>query len=267
VARLREAVIGAGHVEQLSLEGLSSPRATVFPGGLAVLSAVLESLGVDAMELSHNALREGLLGELVGRFTHHDVRDETVDAMVQRYRADVEQARRVEATVLGLLDQVAEAWDLPLARSRELCRWAARLHEIGLNIAHSHYHKHSAYVVENGDMSGFSRQEQRMLAALVRAHRRKFPSGVVRGMAKSSRLVEHLAVLLRLAVLLHRGRTEIGEVTLSASRRALELAFAPGWLEAHPLVFGDLLEEAEYLHSAGFELVVPALQHGNSFVR
>jgi exopolyphosphatase / guanosine-5'-triphosphate,3'-diphosphate pyrophosphatase len=267
VARLREAVIGAGHVEQLSLEGLSSPRATVFPGGLAVLSAVLESLGVDAMELSHNALREGLLGELVGRFTHHDVRDETVDAMVQRYRADVEQARRVEATVLGLLDQVAEAWDLPLARSRELCRWAARLHEIGLDIAHSHYHKHSAYVVENGDMSGFSRQEQRMLAALVRAHRRKFPSGVVKAMTKSSRLVEHLAVLLRLAVLLHRGRTEIGEVALSASRRALELAFAPGWLEAHPLVFGDLLEEAEYLHSAGFELVVPALQHGNSFVR
>lgn len=264
VRKLRDTMLGIGHVEQLAFEGLSRARATVFPGGLAVLSAVLESLGIDAMELSHNALREGLLGELVGRFTQRDVRIATVDAMVERYRADKEQGQRIESTLLRFLPQVAQAWELPLARCQELCGWAARLHEIGLDIAHSHYHKHSAYVVENGDMPGFSRQEQRLLAALMRAHRRKFPSGLTKGMAASARYVEYVAVLLRLAVLLHRSRTDIGEVQLTAQRRSLQVAFAPDWLEAHPLTVADLLEEAEYLRAAGFELIVPALQHGHS---
>jgi exopolyphosphatase/guanosine-5'-triphosphate,3'-diphosphate pyrophosphatase len=144
-------------------------------------------------------------------------------------------------------------------RSQELCGWAARLHEIGLDIAHQHYHKHGAYVLENADMPGFSRQEQRLLAALVRAHRRKFPSGLLKGMSGNGRLVEHLAVLVRLAVLLHRGRTDIGPVSIVGGPRSLDLRFSPGWLEAHPLTVTDLLDEADFLKAGGFELKVPAL--------
>ncbi len=258
VRKLRDAVVDAGSVDQLSFNGLSKSRATVFPGGLAVLSAVLESLEVDGMEVSQSALREGLLNDLLGRFMHRDVRSATVDALMDRYRADKEQARRVESTVLHLLHQVAEAWSLPLARSEEMCGWAARLHEIGLDIAHSHYHKHGGYVLENADMPGFSRQEQRLLATLVRAHRRKFPSGLVKSVSASARWVEHLAVLLRLAVLLHRSRAGVCDVKLVGNRRSLEVQFAPGWLEAHPLTLADLLEEAEFLKAGGFELKVPS---------
>jgi exopolyphosphatase / guanosine-5'-triphosphate,3'-diphosphate pyrophosphatase len=257
IRKLRAAVLEAGSVERLSFQGLNRARATVFPGGLAVLSAIFESLEVESMGVSNSALREGLLNDLLGRCLHRDVRSATVDALMDRYHVDKEQARRVERTVLRLLRQVIETWNLPALRSEEMCGWAARLHEIGLDIAHSHYHKHGAYVLENGDMPGFSRQEQRLLSALVRGHRRKFPSVLWKSMRDSAGLVEHLAVLLRLAVLLHRSRTDIGEVGVVGSRRALSLRFPPGWLESHPLTIADLTEEAEFLKAGGFELKLP----------
>lgn len=255
--RVRDAVIEAGSVEALSFAGLSRARATVFPGGVALLSAIFEALDVEVMDVSSSALREGLLNDLLGRFQQRDVRSASVEALMSRYHVDKEQAERVEATVRRLLLQVTEGWNLPIVRSHEMCGWAARLHEIGLDIAHSQYHKHGAYVLENADMPGFSRQEQRLLSALVRAHRRRFPAGLWKDMPGSPRVAEHLAVLLRIAVLLHRGRGEVGELSVSAARRSLTLRFAPSWLDAHPLVCADLLEEVELLKAAGFELNVP----------
>ncbi|HVW29654.1 MAG TPA: exopolyphosphatase [Polyangiaceae bacterium] len=255
--KLRSAIIDAEAVDKVSLPGLSRSRVSVFPGGVAILSALFESLEIEEMRVSDSALREGLLNDLLGRFLHRDVRNTTVEALMDRYHVDREQARRVETTLQGLLPQVLDAWSLPKHRSEELCSWAARLHEIGLDIAHSHYHKHGAYVLENADMPGFSRQEQWLLAALVRAHRRKFPSSLFRNLPTKGRLVEHLAVLLRLAVLLHRSRTEVPQMTLVAARRSLTVKPPPGWLEAHPLTQADLLEEAELLRAADFELKTP----------
>jgi exopolyphosphatase/guanosine-5'-triphosphate,3'-diphosphate pyrophosphatase len=257
--KLRDAVIDAGSLERLSFKGLSRSRATVFPGGLAVLSAIFEMLEVGSMQVSGGALREGLLNDLLGRVLRRDVRSTTVNVLMERYHVDQQQAQRVETTVLRLLSQVLASWSLPPIRSHELCSWAARLHEIGLDVAHSHYHKHGAYLIAHGDMPGFSRQEQRLLAALVRAHRRKFPTGLWKELPDADRFVEHLAILLRLAALLHRSRGEVGEVTLVGGRRALEVRFIPGWLEQHALAQADLLEEAELLRAGGFELKVPGM--------
>jgi exopolyphosphatase/guanosine-5'-triphosphate,3'-diphosphate pyrophosphatase len=256
--KLRDVVLDAGSVDRLSLKGLSRSRASTLPGGLAILSAIMDALEVSAMEVSDKALREGLLNELMGRVLRQDVRGTTVNALMDRYRVDKLQAQRVEDTVLRLLAQVTESWSLPPVRSQEFCGWAARLHEIGLDVAHSHYHKHGAYLIAHGDMPGFSRHEQRLLSMLVRAHRRKFPTGLWRDLSGNDRVVEYLAVLLRLAALLHRSRTEIAPVGLVGGRRSLELRFTPGWLDAHPLTQADLLEEAELLRVGGFELTLPA---------
>jgi exopolyphosphatase/guanosine-5'-triphosphate,3'-diphosphate pyrophosphatase len=257
--KLRDAVLDAGSLERLSFKGLSRARATVLPGGLAVLSAIFETLDIGSMQVSQSALREGLLNDLLGRVLSSDVRSTTVNLMMVRYHVDQQQAQRVENTVLHLLSQVTPTWNLPRLRSHELCSWAARLHEIGLDVAHSHYHKHGAYLITHGDMPGFSRQEQRLLAALVRAHRRKFPSGLWKELPDNERFVEQLAVLLRLAALLHRSRSELGDVTVVGGRRALEVRFAPGWLEQRALTAADLTEEAELLRAGGFELKLPGV--------
>ena len=255
--RLRDALTGAGHVEALGSLGVEAARAAVFPGGVAILCAVFDTLGIRQMSAAEGALREGVLYDLIGRFRHHDVRDATIRNLSRRFQIDTEQAARVEGTALCLYRQVARAWRLRKPRYRDWLGWAARLHEVGLDIAHNQYHKHGAYLLEHADLPGFSRQDKQALSVLVRAHRRKFPSGVFEapGLRRTER-VRHLAILLRVAVLLHRGRSGAGipGIVADAGAGFLRLAFPPGWMEAHPLTRAELGQEAEYLAAARFRL-------------
>lgn len=259
LARLRKALLKAGHVDRLDLKGLGAERAQVIPGGFAVLAGAFAQLGVERMEAADGALREGLLYDLLGRIRHEDVRSASVIGLARRYHADSGHAGRVETTALYLLGQVAGSWQLPEGTPARMLGWAAQLHEVGLDISHSQYHKHGAYIVGWSDLAGFSRDEQQVLATLVRAHRRKFPLGQFRDLPGDwSEQAMCLAVLLRLAVVLHRGRSArpLPAVTLSASGRELALGFPGGWLERHPLAGADLEEEAAYLARAGFRLAL-----------
>ncbi len=256
--RLREALIDAGHVDKLvGMSGLPPERAPVFPGGVAILIATFEALCIERMQVSEGALREGLLYDLLGRIRHEDVRGRTIGMLSDRYHLDHAQAQRVEQTALACLTQVAQAWRLEGECAGNLLQWAGQLHEIGLTVAYSGYHKHGAYLLEFSDMPGFSRQEQKLLAALVRGHRRKFSASLFRDLPEGQReRIMRLAVLFRLAVLLHRSRhdTPLPPFALSAEGKALTLAFAEGWLEQHPLTQADLAQEAEFLKEAKFKL-------------
>ena len=124
-------------------------------------------------------------------------------------------------------------------------------------VAHSGYHRHGAYLLENADMPGFSRGEQSLLARLVGAHRRKLiAEGLVELVPPWDRDALYLIVLLRLAVLLHRGREPgtLPPIRLSAGPKSLRLAFPARWLAAHPLTAADLHQEVQYLRAAGVHL-------------
>lgn len=262
LARLRDALLKAGHVRKLSLAGLRAERAPIFPAGVAILAATFVSLGIERLRAADGALREGLLYDLLGRMRHEDVRDRTIDGLCTRYHVDSEHGRRVERTVCDLLAQVAPRWQLNREDDANMLGWAARLHEVGLTIAHSQYHKHGAYLIANTDMPGFSRQEQELLAALVRGHRRKFPAAVFRELPRAVSLTAaRLAMILRLAVLLHRARSRrpLPPLTLTATGKTLRLSFPPGWLAEHPLTQADLAQEAEYLNAAGMRLKAESL--------
>ena len=257
--RLRDEMIAAGHAERLQMPGLSADRRRVFAGGVVVLTAAFEALGIESMQYSEGALREGVLYDLLGRIRNEDVRGRTVSALGDRYHVDWKQATRVESTALGLLDNVATAWRLTSVESRQLLSWAAQLHEIGLDIAHAQYHRHGEYVVAASDLLGFSREEQRMLATLVRAHRRKPPVSTLRALPRRwGRRIERLAILLRIAVVLHRSRSPdaVPEPEVATEKKSLRLAFPQGWLEQHPLTAADLRSESEYLADMGYRLEV-----------
>jgi exopolyphosphatase/guanosine-5'-triphosphate,3'-diphosphate pyrophosphatase len=256
--RLAAEIGKAGHVEQLKLAGLKEERLPVFAGGVAVLLAIFEGLQIPRMQVSDWALREGLLYDLVGRVRHEDVRERTINALCERYHVDRRQGERVERSAAAALAEVAGSWALQGGEDELLLRWASRLHEIGLAIAHSGYHKHGAYLVENSDMPGFSRSEQQLLAILVRVHRRKFPLSLFKELGKAQALrLQRLAILLRLAVLLHRSHSDAvqPEPRFAADGKRLTLQFTEGWLDAHPLTAADLAQEAAYLQSSKFELV------------
>jgi len=255
--KLRKALYAAAHVDKLELLGLQADRAPVLAGGIAILSAVVDALEVDRMAASPGALREGLLFDLLGRIRHEDVRDRTIRRFAATWHVDLEQAVRVERTALALLAQVESAWELQGAEHTRRLGWAARLHEIGLAIAYSGYHKHGAYIAANADMPGFSREDQQLLSLLVLTQRRKLSAESFAFLP--GRLGEQalrLAALLRLAVLLNRSRGSrpLPVPRASAETKRLELTFPEGWLAEHPLSQADLEQETSALAEAGIEL-------------
>jgi exopolyphosphatase/guanosine-5'-triphosphate,3'-diphosphate pyrophosphatase len=259
VESLIDHALKAGDLSKLRLPGLSEERLPVFAGGLAILVEVLDAFDIKSMRVADGALREGLLYDMVGRFTDEDARVRSVRAMEGRYHVDLAQAERVEASALDFLRQTAGEWQLSEPFAELVLSWATRLHEVGLDVSHSHYHKHGAYLLEHADMPGFPQEEQRILAAVVGAHRRKVSVRSLHDLTPPWHIkAEYLIVLLRLAVLLHRGRsaTALPKLELHAKGRSLEIVFPKGWLDAHPLTATDLENEIEYLKAGNFRLRV-----------
>lgn len=256
---LRRTLLDAGNINALKLKGLGSQRAPVFPGGVAVLVGIFEGLNIQQVIISDGALREGLVYDLLGRITHEDVRERTIQDLSQRYLVDVAQAERVENTALACLSQVAQSWDLVNEEYAHMLSWAARLHEIGLSVAHENYHKHSEYLLIHSDLAGFSRQEQILLATLVRAHYQRFPTALCQRCPHIECIpLIRLCALLRLAVLLHRSRlaTPLPEWTLQVKGAVLKAHFPSGWLEQYPLTRADLEQEIDYLREINLTLHV-----------
>jgi exopolyphosphatase / guanosine-5'-triphosphate,3'-diphosphate pyrophosphatase len=254
-------LVNARRIDDVKLPGLAADRAPVFAGGLAILAEIMSTLRIEQLELSGGALREGLLYDMLGRLQHEDVRERSILAMQRRYHVDTDQAARVEATAAALLAQAARGWQLDDDRYRQLLVWAARLHEIGLDIAHARYHHHGGYLLANSDLPGFGRLDQRLLAALVTSHRRKLDDPFVNELPSEWRTPAfRLIVLLRLAVLLNRTRSpsDLPPIALRVGKESLELQFPSGWLDGNPLTAADLEQERDWLRSRGFELRLAA---------
>ena len=255
--KLRDALIDAGHVDEFKLSGLADNRKPVIAGGLSVLLAVFKTLNIELMQVSDLGMREGLLYDLVGRITHHDIRDATVEDAMSNWGVDVEQANRITDTVEKLFLSVYQPWSIDIEHIKPLVKWAAMLHEVGLQISHNNYHRHGAYILANADMQGFSRQEQALLAALVLSHRSKFRTHAFKQLMKPFvRAGKHMCVLLRIAVLLHRGRTEqpLPDIEISVRNKNINLSFPARWLDDHSMTLADLLKEKNYLKASGYKL-------------
>ena len=257
LGKLEQAMLTAGRLERLELPGLDPDRKPVFAGGFAILSTVFESLEIDEMWVSPTALREGLLYDMLGRLHDEDPRDRTIAMLANRYSLDQAHAERVRATALGLLGQVAEDWDLDSPDAAHVLDWAAQLHEIGLAVNYTGHHKHGAYLVQSSDLPGFSRDEQALVAALIRGHRRKVDASFFESLPLELRdEAKRLCIILRLAVLLNRNR-DPGVVSLphaKATASKLRLTFVDDWLEAHPLARADLEREQRRLKPLGVRL-------------
>jgi exopolyphosphatase/guanosine-5'-triphosphate,3'-diphosphate pyrophosphatase len=248
--KLRKAVLAAKHTSRLKLPGLKSARAPVFPGGLAILLALFDRLEVEHMVVSSGALREGVMYDLLGRIRHEDVRERTIRSFQSRYRVDVAQAARVERTALALLSHRPESWDLNAAEDGRVLAWAARLHEIGLAVSWSRHHRHGGYLIAHADMPGFSKDDQELLAAVVRCHRRKIdPQTLARVSGARRQRAIRLIILLRLAVLLHRGRSPVPlpPFRLDAENGRVCLHAPERWLTDNPLSVLDLDSESGHL--------------------
>ncbi|MFK7795125.1 MAG: exopolyphosphatase [Gammaproteobacteria bacterium] len=245
--------------KELDLSCVKKERLPVFPGGLAILLAVFDSLNLDQMNFSDGALREGVLFDLLGRLhlEHEDVRVDTVRGFEHRYHVDFDQANRTELNAGMLLNKVKKQWGLGDVEYENQLKWAARLHEVGLDIAHSGYHRHGAYLLQHSDMPGFASSEQQVLACLVGCHRRKIrPDSFDILQGEESQPIKYLIVLLRLAVLLNRDRVdnEFPVKSIKAKSNEIKLEFEQQWIDQSPLTQIDLEQESDYLKAIDIKL-------------
>lgn len=248
--KLRKILVKQKNSKNFDIDGLKEDRRPVIAGGLAIMIAIFEELKITDMTIADGSLREGVLYDLIGRTTDKDLRISTVERLQKRVLIDLEQARRVSNTALMLLRKLVNNNSFE-ANYYKLMNWAASLYEIGLAISHNDYHKHGAYILDNGDLAGFSKPEQSILADLVRSHR----GSVVKACESISQRRKLrmrfiiMMVSLRLSVILNRNRKNLEDGVIKdirvISKSGMEMVICGKWLQQNPLTYYSLMEEAD----------------------
>lgn len=256
--KLRDAMLRAGDSYKLQLNGLREDRIPVLGGGFAIMSAVFSELKITTMSVSDSALREGVLYDFLGRFHSQDIRETTVNQFMRRYHVNNAQAERVAKLSINLLRQLAHDQALDMDAMTQPLSWVAKLHEIGLSIAHNGFHKHSAYILENADMPGFSKKEQLQLSRLAFAQRGSLNKSVP--FLGDTEMLRQI-LTLRIAALFYRSRMNIDlpNISLELNDARIKLALSKDWLSSNPLTETALEKEAREWKSVGLKLEIAGL--------
>lgn len=253
LTRVIEETVANGEVINASVAKL---RRDVLPAGLAIISALFNQLNLRELHVADGSLKEGLLYELAGGHSGTDTRERSIEQLINRYACDRAQGKRVANMASKLLAQLALPQIHQLAPT-QLIEWAGKLHEIGLHISHSGYHKHGHYLLKHLDMGGFTRFEQHWLASLVRLQRNRIKHSLIIAQSQSLQpLMLIMVSVLRIALVFCRARKDPSvEPVLTANLHSepltLKLQLPTNWLNNNPLTYHNLQELAQELDPVG----------------
>ena len=238
---LHERVLRAQSADRLRLDGLKEDRRAVIGGGISVLRAVFDLLGINEMHVAQGALRQGALYDLLDREQPGtDLRSTTVNGLMQRFGVDTEHAERIARVACALFVQAAPAGSERAARKLD---WAARLHEIGCAVSHSDYHHHGAYILNHTDAAGFAVSELHRLGLLVQGQRGKVRKIDANDLQDPMFALQLLSLRLAVALCHARRDPDTAGLTLAQQGQHFHLAARAGWAAAFPQSAHLLREE------------------------
>ncbi|MDE2429051.1 MAG: Ppx/GppA family phosphatase [Burkholderiales bacterium] len=249
---LKQYCVQAGQINQLELSGIKPERVAMVVGGLAILIALLMEFNIEELLPIEAGLRMGVMWDLYLRSTKRDRREVAVQNLAALFHTDMSRANRVNDMVKSLYQQLKPASDIYV----RLLQWSATLHEVGMVVSHTGYHKHGAYMVENADMAGFTTREQRIMSKLILSQKgnlRKIGDGLFDSdFAKA-------VLALRLSVMLMHSRAELDfqDIRLKM-KKSIELEMRRDWVSVHPTVSYWLQKEIEFWSEIGVEFLVRA---------
>lgn len=256
--KLEKRLLRFKRFENISLEGLGNQRRNVIAAGVAIASALFDELGIKQMRTSRGALREGVIYDLMGRFSHEDVRERTINALMQRYGVDTAMAELMARRARTLFNATRSGWKLA-GTDGDLLQRTALAHEIGMAISHKHYQRHSAYLLLNADLPGFSQEEQEQMALLAATQRGKLDDSLWTTVTDSERpRLLRLITLIRLALIFKyvEQLEALPDFAVFPSADGLRLEFPEGWLAQHPLTAQELQLEQALLAKQGLALAI-----------
>jgi len=248
IRRIRKEIVASNLEERLAMPGLDPRRADLAVAGVILVDTILRRLGAEDLTLCDLALREGLILDYIRRNRRHiahagsipDVRRRSVLELAERCHYYADHSKQVVRLALAIFDQSREVHGLR-DREREWLEYAALLHDIGAHISFSRHHRHSYYLVKNGDLRGFSPDEIEVIALITRYHRRGVPRkshAEFSGLRAAERhAVRALASILRVAESLDRSHGQVitalelrqGEADLQMQLRASSDAELEVW--------------------------------------
>ena len=217
--RLRKRIIEADLDERLHMPGLDPRRADLSVAGVVLFDTILRKLGAEEFTLCDLALREGLVLDYIHKNRakirkaerYPDVRRRSIIELGERCGFWLEHAQQVARLALSIFDQSRSAHGLG-EREREWLEYGALLHEVGVHISYERHHRHSYYLIKNGDLRGFEPEETEVIALLARYHRQALPKKSHEGYGslppKLRRTVKRLSAMVRLAEGLDRSHAQ-----------------------------------------------------------
>jgi exopolyphosphatase/guanosine-5'-triphosphate,3'-diphosphate pyrophosphatase len=249
---LKRRFIEFGHVNKVDMPGLRPDRASTIVGGLAILIALVRELDIEVMTPIEAGLRMGVMWDLYLRSTKRDRREQSVRGCMEKFHVDANRAGRVAESALaiyGLLKPGSDALGKCL-------HWSALLHEVGMVVSQTGYHKHAAYLIENADLPGFTTREQKTMSKLVLAQK-----GNLRkiGEALTDLDFAKAVLALRLAILFMHARIEadFSQMRLRMRNR-IDLEIKRDWVAHHPTVSFWIEREQELWDEVGVDFSIKA---------
>jgi exopolyphosphatase/guanosine-5'-triphosphate,3'-diphosphate pyrophosphatase len=215
IRRLRKTVATLDLEHRLEIPGLDPRRADLVVAGAFLLDRLLGLLGAEEITLCNLALREGLVIDYIRRHKRKiaqadripDIRRRSTMELAERCNYAADHAEQVIQLALALFDQTREVHGLT-NREREWLEYAALMHDLGMHISYPRHHRHSYYLIKNGDLRGFDPEEIDVMALVARYHRRGTPKRshpeYTHLTPPLRRAVKLLASILRLAESLDR---------------------------------------------------------------
>ena len=217
--RLRKRLVEADLQERLRIPGMDPRRADLSVAGVVLFDTILRGLGAEEFTLCDLALREGLVLDYIDRNQarirkvdrYPDVRRRSIVELGERCNYWSEHAQQVARLALSIFDQTRSEHGLG-DREREWLEFGALLHDIGVHISYERHHRHSYYLIKNGDLRGFEPHETEIIALLARYHRQALPKKSHEGFAdlgpEHRRVVKGLSAMVRLAEGLDRSHAQ-----------------------------------------------------------
>jgi exopolyphosphatase/guanosine-5'-triphosphate,3'-diphosphate pyrophosphatase len=247
---LKQRFIAVGQVALIDMPGLRPERASTIIGGLAILIALVRELGIDVITPVEAGLRMGVMWDLYLRSMKQDRREQSVLELARKFHVDDTRAARAAQQAAILYVQLKPTGDTYI---RPL-QWSALLHEMGMLVSQTGYHKHGAYLIENADLPGFTTREQKLMGKMIVAQK-----GNLRKVAEA--LLEpdfaKAVLALRMAILLMHARMEAGTGELKLRMKSrIDLEIRRDWLAGHPTLAFWIEKEQEWWDEVGVDFSV-----------
>ncbi|QJB45835.1 Ppx/GppA phosphatase family protein [Dolichospermum flos-aquae] len=236
------------NVERATVPGMPEKRSEVILSGAVILQEAMTLLGVQSVTVCERSLREGVIVDWM--LTHgfidnrlrfqSSIRERSVLKTAKKYQTNLEHSERVTAFALNIFDQTKGQLHYWNADQRQLLWAAAILHNCGHYVSHSSHHKHSYYLIRNGELLGYNETEIEIIANIARYHRKSPPKKKHESyrnlLHKEHRtMVNQLSAILRLAVALDR--RQIGAIS------HVQCEYIPNFKEFKMLIFPSLIDD------------------------